>query len=84
MILAAAWYTILIVCLNVIVMGGGSNLFLPDDFATFTQKDIEERIYGSKIVIVSEQVRFLNQINAVDCQNAYFEVTRLCSMSYTH
>lgn len=36
-------------------MGGGSNLFEPDEFATFTQEDIDERIKGSKIVVVSEQ-----------------------------
>jgi hypothetical protein len=56
MLLAASWYTILISCLNVIAMGGGSNLFLPEEFATFTPEEIQERIYGSKIVIVSEQV----------------------------
>lgn len=50
------FYTGLIVCLNVIAQGGGSNLFPPEQFSTFTQQDIEERIKGSKIVIVSEQV----------------------------
>lgn len=50
------FYTGLVVCLNVIAQGGGSNLFLPEQFATFTQKDIDERIKGSKIVVVSEQV----------------------------
>jgi hypothetical protein len=50
------FYTILIVCLNVIATGGGSNLFLPEEYATFTEDDIQERIKGSKIVIVSEQV----------------------------
>ncbi|KAH6638366.1 hypothetical protein C7974DRAFT_159668 [Boeremia exigua] len=49
------FYTGLIVCLNVIAQGGGSNLFPPEEFSTFSQKDIEERIKGSKIVIVSEQ-----------------------------
>lgn len=42
--------------MNEIAEGGGSNLFLPEEFATFTQQDIDERIKGSKIVIVSEQV----------------------------
>ena len=51
------FYTILIISLNVIVAGGGSNLFLPEEFAAFTPTDIKERIFGSKIVIVSEQVR---------------------------
>lgn len=46
----------LIVCLNVIARGGGSNLYLPDEYSTFTEQDIKERIKGSKIVVVSEQV----------------------------
>jgi hypothetical protein len=41
----------------VIAGGGGSNLYPPEDFVTFTPEDIQERIQGSKIVIVSEQVR---------------------------
>ncbi|KAF1840044.1 uncharacterized protein K460DRAFT_421700 [Cucurbitaria berberidis CBS 394.84] len=49
------FYTGLVVCLNVIATGGGSNLFPPEQFSSFTQEDIEERIKGSKIVIVSEQ-----------------------------
>jgi len=53
------FYTTLIVCLNVIATGGGSNMFLPEEFATFTEEDIQERIKGSKIVIISEQVRWL-------------------------
>ncbi|OJD29286.1 uncharacterized protein BKCO1_8500015 [Diplodia corticola] len=55
MLLAAAWYTVLVVCLNVIAGGGGSNLFLPEDYAFFTKEDIENRIAGSKVVVVSEQ-----------------------------
>ncbi|KAF1837513.1 hypothetical protein BDW02DRAFT_595504 [Decorospora gaudefroyi] len=49
------FYTGLIVCLNIIAGGGGSNLFPPEQFDTFTPKDIEERIKGSKIVVISEQ-----------------------------
>ncbi|KAH4807747.1 hypothetical protein HBH61_127350 [Parastagonospora nodorum] len=49
------FYTGLIACLNIIAAGGGSNLFLPEEFATFSPADIDERIKGSKIVIVSEQ-----------------------------
>ncbi|KAF2999658.1 hypothetical protein E8E13_000417 [Curvularia kusanoi] len=48
-------YTGLVVCLNIIAQGGGSNLFLPEQFSTFTQEEIQERIKGSKIVVVSEQ-----------------------------
>ncbi|KAI5374636.1 hypothetical protein J4E82_006691 [Alternaria postmessia] len=49
------FYTGLIVCLNIIATGGGSNLFPPEQFSTFTQKEIDERIKGSKIVVISEQ-----------------------------
>lgn len=55
MLVAAAWYTILVVCLNIIASGGGSNLFLPEEYADFTEQDVKERILGSKIVVVSEQ-----------------------------
>jgi hypothetical protein len=51
------FYTGLITCLNIIAAGGGSNLFPPEQFASFSQMEIDERIKGSKIVIVSEQVR---------------------------
>lgn len=43
------------VCLNTIAQGGGSNLYEPEDFVTFTPEEIQDRIHGSKIVIVSEQ-----------------------------
>lgn len=56
MLLVGSFYTTLIVCLNVISQGGGSNLYEPDLFSTFTEKDIKDRIKGSKIVVVSEQV----------------------------
>lgn len=49
-------YTGLIICLNRIAEGGGSNLFPPEQLSTFTQEDIKERIKGSKAVVVSEQV----------------------------
>jgi hypothetical protein len=54
--LVPAFYTALIVCLNVIAAGGGSNLYPPEQFIDFTDEDIQERIKGSKIVIISEQV----------------------------
>jgi hypothetical protein len=50
------FYTGLIATLNVIASGGGSNLFPPEQFASMSQFEIDERIKGSKIVIVSEQV----------------------------
>ncbi|KAF1932253.1 uncharacterized protein M421DRAFT_54351 [Didymella exigua CBS 183.55] len=49
------FYTGLVVCLNTIAQGGGSNLFPPGQLSTFTEQEIQERIKGSKIVIVSEQ-----------------------------
>ncbi|KAI5920888.1 hypothetical protein F4810DRAFT_713087 [Camillea tinctor] len=55
MMLASVLYTALIVCLNVIAQGGGSNLYPPELEGTFTPQEIRERIYGSKIVVVSEQ-----------------------------
>jgi len=53
-------YTMLIVCLNVIAGGGGSNLYPPEQFAKFTPLEIEQRIQGSKIVVISEQVHLSN------------------------
>jgi hypothetical protein len=50
------FYTGLVVCLNVIASGGGSNLFPPEQFPSMSQAEIDERVKGSKIVIVSEHV----------------------------
>ncbi|QDS72931.1 hypothetical protein FKW77_008134 [Venturia effusa] len=55
MVVAVMFYTILVISLNVIVAGGGSNLFRPEEFLTFTPEDIKERIFGSKVVVISEQ-----------------------------
>ncbi|KAI1495986.1 hypothetical protein F5X99DRAFT_401749 [Biscogniauxia marginata] len=55
MMLASGLYTALIVCLNVIAQGGGSNLYPPELEGTFSPEEIQERVYGSKIVVVSEQ-----------------------------
>ncbi|KAF2742625.1 hypothetical protein M011DRAFT_490456 [Sporormia fimetaria CBS 119925] len=55
MTLVPFFYTALIVCLNVIATGGGSNLFPPEEFILFNEEDIRERIKGSKIVVISEQ-----------------------------
>jgi hypothetical protein len=49
-------YTGLVVSLNAIAGGGGSNLFPPEQFAAMSQDEINERIKGSKIVLVSEHV----------------------------
>ncbi|KAF2739210.1 hypothetical protein EJ04DRAFT_484737 [Polyplosphaeria fusca] len=60
------FYTMLIVCLNLIASGGGSNLFPPELYDTFTPLQIQERIKGSKIVIVSEQ----GMLNVIWCLKA--------------
>jgi hypothetical protein len=57
-------YTALIICLNVISGGGGSNLYPPEMEGTFTPEEINERIYGSKIVVISEQA-MLNVIYTI-------------------
>ncbi|KAK0107942.1 hypothetical protein ONS96_003727 [Cadophora gregata f. sp. sojae] len=64
MLVAGGLYTTLIVCLNVIAGGGGSNLYLPEDYDTFTPQNIQERIKGSKIVVISEQA-MLNVIYVI-------------------
>jgi hypothetical protein len=61
MLAALGWYTALVVCLNVVVTGGGSNLFPLEQLPTFSEEDIRERIKGSKIVVISEQA-MLNTI----------------------
>lgn len=55
-VLAFGLYTGLLVTLNFIAQSGGSNLYDPGDEVHFTPKVIEDRIYNSKIVVVSEQV----------------------------
>jgi hypothetical protein len=57
-------YTTVIACLNIIAKGGGSNLYPPELEGTFTPMEVEERIFGSKIVVVSEQA-MLNAIYAI-------------------
>ena len=64
MLLVAGLYTALIVCLNEIAQGGGSNLYEPTLYPSFTPLEIEERVRGSKIVVASEQA-MLNVIYAV-------------------
>ncbi|KAK2028950.1 hypothetical protein LX32DRAFT_693587 [Colletotrichum zoysiae] len=63
-ILAALFYTLLLVTLNKIIDQGGSNLFPPEQLATFTAEDVSARVAGSKIVLVSEQA-MLNVIYAL-------------------
>ncbi|KAH9886372.1 hypothetical protein F4778DRAFT_479071 [Xylariomycetidae sp. FL2044] len=55
MMIAGCLYTTLIACLNTTAQGGGSNLYPPALNGTFTALEIEERIFGSKLVVISEQ-----------------------------
>ncbi|KAF2227759.1 hypothetical protein BDZ85DRAFT_254809 [Elsinoe ampelina] len=54
-LLAFGLYTGLVVTLNFIAQSGGSNLYDPGDEVYFTPQVIQDRIYNSKIVVVSEQ-----------------------------
>ena len=57
MILTLAPYTVLIVTIN-IVTNTSSNLIAPgEDVNTFSQADRDERIYGSKLILVVEQMQ---------------------------
>lgn len=59
-----AFYATLVISLNVISGGGGSNLYEPDDLPQFTESEVAARIFGSKIVVVSEQA-MLNVIYTI-------------------
>lgn len=77
-VLAAGLYTGLVVCLNVIADGGGSNLYPPGADENFTPEDIRERIYGSKIVLVSEQVSWLSITPAQDPRILWYHSSFSC------
>ncbi|KAI7567341.1 hypothetical protein KC346_g20767, partial [Hortaea werneckii] len=49
------WYTLLVVAINRIVFGGGSNFMTPEEEAALTPEIKAERVKGSKWVLVSEQ-----------------------------
>lgn len=59
MINTAAWYTVLVISINKIIFGGGSNFMTTEEQATLTPEIRRERIAGSKWVIVSEQAMIL-------------------------
>ncbi|MCJ1467499.1 hypothetical protein MMC07_006124 [Pseudocyphellaria aurata] len=59
MINATIWYTLLVVSINKIIFGGGSNFMTPDEEAALTPETVRERITGSKWVFVSEQAMIL-------------------------
>jgi hypothetical protein len=53
------WYTLLVVSLNEIVFGGGSNFITPEELAKLTPESRQARIVGSKWVLVSEEMMVL-------------------------
>ncbi|KAL8281642.1 hypothetical protein RB600_005188 [Gaeumannomyces tritici] len=55
MVLAGAFYTTLVVTLNLTCQNGGSNLYPPWTPQNFTDQQIKDRIFGPKLVLVSEQ-----------------------------
>ena len=54
MLNAAVWYTILVISINSVIFGGGSNLMTAEEKAALTPESIRNRIRGSKWVFVSE------------------------------
>lgn len=64
MLTAFGWYITLVVCLNAIVAGGGSNLLKEAVAVSLTEEEKKEVVRGSKIVIVSEQA-MLNMIYTI-------------------
>ena len=59
MMSATIWYTILVISINRIIFGGGSNLLTPVEEAKLSPKTVQERIVGSKWVFVSEHAMVL-------------------------
>ena len=56
--LIKCWYTAFVITNIKIIEGGGSSLYLPGEFETFTPDMIRQRVTGSKIEFASEQVTF--------------------------
>ncbi|KAH8807717.1 hypothetical protein F5884DRAFT_345758 [Xylogone sp. PMI_703] len=56
MISVIPWYTLLVVSINKIIFGGGSNFMTPEEIAALTPAIKAERVSGSKWVLVSEEV----------------------------
>ncbi|RMZ27404.1 hypothetical protein D0859_08521 [Hortaea werneckii] len=54
------WYTLLVVAINRIVFGGGSNFMTPEEEAALTPEIKAERVKGSKWVLVSEQAMIMS------------------------
>lgn len=58
-ITAIPWYTLLVVSLNKIIFGGGSNYMTTEEIATLTPESKHNREVGSKWVFLSEEVMVL-------------------------
>lgn len=56
---AIPWYTLLVVSLNQIIFGGGSNYMTPEEIAQLTPESRHSREIGSKWVFLSEEVMVL-------------------------
>ena len=72
MVFAMSTYTALLVSMNLIVVGGGSNLFPPDEWRSFTPEQVKDRIKGSKIVLVSEQAMLLTIWSVKACVLTFY------------
>lgn len=59
MVTTIPWYTLLVISINKIIFGGGSNYMTPEDIAALTPQAKADRISGSKWVLVSEEVMVL-------------------------
>ncbi|KAH8693270.1 hypothetical protein BGW36DRAFT_386238 [Talaromyces proteolyticus] len=57
---AILWYTLLVVSLNQVVFGGGSNYMTPEEIAGLTPETRLARTIASKWVLVSEEMMILS------------------------
>ncbi|KUJ07447.1 uncharacterized protein LY89DRAFT_601132 [Mollisia scopiformis] len=76
MVLAVAWYTTMCVTNIAIITGGGSSLYLPGQYETFTAADIAARVKGSKIEFASEMCMLNTMYTLKACMLIiYFQLT---------
>lgn len=59
MVNATVWYTALVIAINEVISGGGSNYMTPAEKASLTPESTQERIKGSKWVFVSEHAMII-------------------------
>ncbi|PWY92854.1 hypothetical protein BO70DRAFT_20403 [Aspergillus heteromorphus CBS 117.55] len=76
MVVAVGFYTAFAVTNIKIIEGGGSNLYPPYEFDTFTAADIRSRIKGSKIEFASENCQLCTIYSLKACMlMVYFRLT---------